>query len=175
MTNENITVVGYRRPAIEGSIIYFICPPQLDLSGSRTSTCSADGQWKPDPREVECKGDSLHVIILLLPHVTIYNNIITNTHNINIVHEEDNEPRPLMAKVPVLITASVTITVFIVTAIIFFAIGFLCRHLVYQRENNQDKLTTPSSINVQDAQKDAQQSHELELQTNVAYENVTMN
>ena len=64
MTNKNITVVGYKKPAIEGSTIHFICPPQLDLCGSRTSICSADGQWKPDPREIECKGESLHIIII---------------------------------------------------------------------------------------------------------------
>ena len=82
--------------------------------------------------------------------------------------KEDNEPWPLSSEVPgIIIIASITITVFVVTAIIYSAIGFLCRHLVCQ-QHNQDKLTTPSSDNVQDTQKDAQQSHELDLQTNVA-------
>ena len=80
----------------------------------------------------------------------------------------------MTSEVPGIIIASITITVFVVTAIVFFAIGFLCRHLVSQ-QHNQDKLTTPSSVNVQDTQEDTQQGHELDLQTNVAYENITMN
>ena len=103
--------------------------------------------------------------------MTIYNNnYYVYTHNI--AHKEDNEPRPLTSEVPgIIIIASITITVFVVTAIIFSAIGFLCRHLIVIQQHNQDKLTTPSS----DIMQDTQQSHELELQTNVAYENVTMN
>ena len=58
MIDENVTVLGYREPAIEGSTIFFICPPELELVGARTSTCVENRQWKPDPREVECKGES---------------------------------------------------------------------------------------------------------------------
>jgi hypothetical protein len=178
MTNENnITVVGYRKPAVEGNTIYFICPPELDLAGSRTSTCSADGQWKPDPGEVECKGETLIAFIAICYNNNVYI-IILCTHNVhhNNAHKENNEPRPLISEVPVIITASVTITVFVVTAIIFFAIGFLCRHLVRQQENNRDKSATPNPPpeNVEDTQQ-RPSVHELELKTNEAYENVAIN
>jgi hypothetical protein len=102
--------------------------------------------------------------------------IIVILHTHNNAHEENNEPRPLISEVPVTITASVTITVFVVTAIIFFAIGFLYRHLVHQQKSNRDKLATPNPPpeNVEDTQQ-RHCVHELELKTNEAYENVAMN
>ena len=54
-------MLGYREPAVEGSKIFLICPTELELVGTRTSTCAANGQWKPDPREVNCKGESLYM------------------------------------------------------------------------------------------------------------------
>ena len=47
---------GYVDPALEGQTITFICPRGLILSGSNSSTCMENGEWEPDPREVECTG-----------------------------------------------------------------------------------------------------------------------
>lgn len=65
ITDENITVLGYTEPAVEGNKIFFICSTELELVGPRTSTCAANGQWKPNPREVNCKSESpIHITIL---------------------------------------------------------------------------------------------------------------
>lgn len=64
-TDVNVTVLGYREPAIEGNIIFFICPPELELAESRISTCVGTGEWKPDPREIECKGESFSMTLYL--------------------------------------------------------------------------------------------------------------
>ena len=41
-----------------GAIVTFACPPGQVLIGRNTSTCKGNGEWEPDPREVECKGES---------------------------------------------------------------------------------------------------------------------
>ena len=38
----------------EGTTITLGCLSGLVLAGSNTSTCMGNGQWEPDPREVEC-------------------------------------------------------------------------------------------------------------------------
>ena len=44
----------YGHPGVEGSIATFSCPPGLVLIGPNTSTCMKNGEWEPDPRELEC-------------------------------------------------------------------------------------------------------------------------
>jgi hypothetical protein len=43
-------------PALEGTVLSFYCPPQHILVGPNITTCMGNGEWEPDPREVECKG-----------------------------------------------------------------------------------------------------------------------
>ena len=45
------------------SIVTFNCPFGLALTGPNTSTCMENGEWKPDPRNVMCKG-ILYVILI---------------------------------------------------------------------------------------------------------------
>ena len=47
---------GYVDPALEGRTVTFICPRGQILNGSNSSTCMGNGEWEPDPREVECTG-----------------------------------------------------------------------------------------------------------------------
>ena len=42
-------------PSLEGAILSFDCPPQHVLIGPNTTTCMGNGEWEPDPREVQCK------------------------------------------------------------------------------------------------------------------------
>ena len=49
-------IIGYMGPAVEGTTVSFVCPPQYALNGPNTTTCMGNGEWEPDPREVECKG-----------------------------------------------------------------------------------------------------------------------
>ena len=48
--------MGYEDPAREGQNISFICPSGRALSGPTSSICMENGEWEPDPREVECTG-----------------------------------------------------------------------------------------------------------------------
>jgi hypothetical protein len=56
MELTNALAVGYVDPALEGQAIMFICPRGQILNGSNSATCMGNGEWEPDPREVECTG-----------------------------------------------------------------------------------------------------------------------
>ena len=43
-------------PALQEHNITFICHAGQVLNGSNSSTCMGNGEWEPDPREVECTG-----------------------------------------------------------------------------------------------------------------------
>ena len=55
---NDITVsgLGYSKPSLEGESVNFTCPPKLVLFGPNSTTCMGNGEWKPDPRKVACKG-----------------------------------------------------------------------------------------------------------------------
>ena len=63
--SSKISIADYRPPAVEGTHIYFYCPHGLLLSGHNMSTCMGNGEWEPTPREVECKGDNIIIIIII--------------------------------------------------------------------------------------------------------------
>ena len=48
--------MGYEDPALEGDVITFTCSPGQLLNGTDTSTCMRNGEWEPDPGEVDCIG-----------------------------------------------------------------------------------------------------------------------
>ncbi|MCG8626758.1 MAG: CCP domain-containing protein, partial [Proteobacteria bacterium] len=54
--NDSVMIRGYMDPSLEGAVLFFNCPPQHVLIGPNTTTCMGNGEWEPDPREVECKG-----------------------------------------------------------------------------------------------------------------------
>ena len=56
MKVTNSLAVGYVDPALERQTIIFICPHGQTLNGSNSSTCMGNGEWEPDPGEVECIG-----------------------------------------------------------------------------------------------------------------------
>jgi hypothetical protein len=58
INNNSVTVIieDYMDPLLEGTVLSFDCPPQYVLIGPNTTTCMVNGEWEPDPREVECKG-----------------------------------------------------------------------------------------------------------------------
>ena len=55
--NQSTLTIEYDYPAldVEGVSVTFACSPGLILSGPNTSTCMGNGEWEPDPRNVECK------------------------------------------------------------------------------------------------------------------------
>ena len=56
-------------PAIEESIVTFHCPSQLVLNGPDLSTCNRNGEWEPDPRNLQCLGE---YIISLMSFIMIF-------------------------------------------------------------------------------------------------------
>ena len=52
--NTVVRIINYSRPALEGTSIMFDCPPGLELTGSESSTCTENGDWTPDPRNITC-------------------------------------------------------------------------------------------------------------------------
>ena len=56
--NRSTLTIEYDYPAldVEGVSVTFSCSPGLMLSGPNASTCMRNGEWEPDPRDVECKG-----------------------------------------------------------------------------------------------------------------------
>ena len=54
--DDYITINGYMDPALEGAVLTFVCPLGHTLIGPNSTTCMGNGEWKSDPREVECKG-----------------------------------------------------------------------------------------------------------------------
>ena len=49
-------VEGYEDPALEGEKIMFSCRSELMMTGPNFATCMGNGEWEPDPREVNCIG-----------------------------------------------------------------------------------------------------------------------
>ena len=55
--NDSISVSGHSHPAMEGTSVNFTCPPSHVLNEPHSATCMGNGEWEPDPRKVECKGE----------------------------------------------------------------------------------------------------------------------
>ena len=53
---DSVQVMGYSEPALEGMNIMFLCLLRYLLMGANLSTCTENGEWEPDPRDVECRG-----------------------------------------------------------------------------------------------------------------------
>jgi hypothetical protein len=54
--SNSVIIEDYMDPALEGTVLSFGCPHQYVLIGPNTTMCMGNGEWEPDPREVECKG-----------------------------------------------------------------------------------------------------------------------
>ena len=49
-------IANHSRPAIEGTIAVFSCSSSgYKRTGPSTVTCMGNGEWVPDPREVQCE------------------------------------------------------------------------------------------------------------------------
>ena len=118
------------------------CTSGQMLSGPSTSICMGNGEWEPDLREAEC--------------------VDTSTTQISF----DLEALSQEGKIAV----ASSVTVFIVTSILFFIIGFLSGHFC-QRETRKtaDHEVITKETPVCDDIELKQQEHELELKKNEAY------
>ena len=62
--NTTMDIMGYIDPAVEGSNITISCLSGRALNGANTATCMGNGNWEPDPREVECKSETYTYLVL---------------------------------------------------------------------------------------------------------------
>ena len=70
LNGSSLYILDYSEPATVGTTISFNCSqPGEVLVGRNTATCMEDGQWMPDPCQVQisCKG-TLNIIMLMLMH-----------------------------------------------------------------------------------------------------------
>ena len=58
INNPLISVVGDVQdmmPVMEGIVVSFSCHFEFILTGPNSSMCMRNGEWEPDPREVDCR------------------------------------------------------------------------------------------------------------------------
>ena len=89
-----VIVIGYSSPALVSTFIMFHCPPGLILIGPESSMCNRNGEWEPDPREVECTGNygSCHIIIGVLYYAYVM--VLVQTENTTFTAAEVNCCQP---------------------------------------------------------------------------------
>ena len=51
-----LRIIGYNPPMIQHSSITYSCHPNYVLIGPNASICMGNGEWEPDPQNLECKG-----------------------------------------------------------------------------------------------------------------------
>ena len=61
LINDPVVVVSgsQESPHREEQFITYTCPTGLVLTGPNISVCTGNGEWEPDPGEVECIGNHL--------------------------------------------------------------------------------------------------------------------
>ena len=70
LIHNDVIVVGYEDPTLEEENITFTCPTGAILTGPNSSTCVENGEWEPDPRELECS--VLVTTTTTIPSTTLY-------------------------------------------------------------------------------------------------------
>ena len=56
MIDNSLKVSPDSDPYLVGTNATFSCLTEQEFSGQHTSTCMQNGEWEPDPREVNCIG-----------------------------------------------------------------------------------------------------------------------
>ena len=56
LVNNNVRIIGYEDPALEGEVISFTCSFGMELNGPISSSCIRNGEWDPNPGVVNCTG-----------------------------------------------------------------------------------------------------------------------
>ena len=137
---------------MRGSTITFTCSPGFVLTGSNTSICMGNGEWEPDPREVECISADTSTAVYM---------ISSTQRSFEVLCQEGK------------ITVASSMTVFAVSAILF-VIGFLCGHFCQKIRKKRKSAETvpPAGGQTQIPYYDdvvLQQELELKEKYNVAY------
>ena len=141
LVHESIIITGDTKAATRGRNVTLSCTMGQVLSGPRLSTCMGNGEWEPDPREAFC----VHV-------------------DANTTQMFDSEALSQEGKIAV----ASSVTIFVVTALLFFIIGFLSGLFCPRKSGKPaDGEVVTKEIPIYDVEL-KQQEHELELKENVA-------
>ena len=66
-------MVNYSYPATEGTTAVFSCSRSgYELTGPQSAMCTRNGEWAPDPRQVQCQGMIITSIIIMMFQCIIY-------------------------------------------------------------------------------------------------------
>ena len=52
-----VVVIESDSPPIKGQLITYTCPPGFILTGPNASVCMGNGEWEPDPSQMNCRGN----------------------------------------------------------------------------------------------------------------------
>ena len=133
----------------------YICHGDQSLH-EETAICTNKGQWEPNSSNICVHYSGIHPLICL--HVTI----IIIIYNVGASLSRDRK-----------IAVASSVTVFVVTSILCFTVGFLCRHWCPGKEAKRREvnvLENPSQGPLYDNVLPNQHNSEiLELKENIAY------
>ena len=79
-------MVNYSYPAINGTTAVFSCSRSgYELTGPQSATCTGNGEWVPDPRQVQCQG----IIIIVSVYLIL---VIIMWHSLNFIAIDCGRP-----------------------------------------------------------------------------------
>ena len=93
LNHSDVIAEGYEDPALEGENITFTCLSEAILCGSNSSTCMENGEWEPDPSEVECTRE------LVTTGTTVPSMPLNSLHTMHIVHVNISDTVSKIAKI----------------------------------------------------------------------------
>ena len=69
---SSLNVLDYEEPAIVGTTVSFHCSqPEEVLIGSNTAICMEDGEWVPNPNQLQMKCNGISIGACYLVAITI--------------------------------------------------------------------------------------------------------
>ena len=76
LLHPTVTVItsSQGNPHIEGQFIKYTYLPDFGLTGPNASVCTMNGEWEPDPGQVDCIGDTVIIPINMMVLYTMERN-----------------------------------------------------------------------------------------------------
>ena len=146
--SESVIIEGYMDPSSEGAVLSFDCPPHHVLIGSNTTTCMGNGEWEPDPKEVECKGIMLGKYSRVQVHM--YMHVKSTSHHVMAISNffvglDRNNTQDLESRTSrEILTAAVSSSavVFLVISILTLATGVACGYYFILRRRRKQSSSS---------------------------------
>ena len=125
---------------MQGTTLSFVCPTYYVLVGPNTITCIGNGEWEPDPKEVECRGMyCTNSLIALKGFRECTINYFVGLKEI----KESISTNYLTLTTEV----SFTVVVFLLILVLSFVVGYVCgHHFGRKHKQSSSSLTQPVSL-----------------------------